>query len=111
MWEINQKSKKICRGKMVTGATGNDDLIPEWQVMETHLQVKKNLKCWVSLRPSMELPSQKHLHPTNTEFRRNVKRRRTITRQERIKSRRPLKISSSILQYQQKSHLSKHEEN
>ena len=29
---------------MVIEATGNDDLIPEWQLMETHLQVKSNFE-------------------------------------------------------------------
>ena len=32
---------------MVMEATDNDALIPEWQVMETHLQVKSNFSMLV----------------------------------------------------------------
>ena len=42
-----RKSRFSAEGKLLMEGTVNDDLIPEWQVMETHLQVKSNFSMLV----------------------------------------------------------------
>ena len=90
---------------MVTGATGNDDLIPEWQVMETHLQVKSKISILGISQAINGATATATSESNKSEAEKKRETEKDDNKAGNDKNQKSTKKSSSIRPSQKKSHL------